>query len=67
LSNLEIMRNIKRDLIRKRKEIDTMKNVKEKNKVLKAYAELLTSLEIGTLDSHSGSENFAFKLPRERE
>lgn len=37
-----------RQLIRKRQEIDAMKNVEEKNKALKAYAELLTSLEMGT-------------------
>ena len=50
MNDLEIIRNIKRDLIRKRKEIEAMKNVKEKNEALKVYAELLTSLEIGTLD-----------------
>ena len=51
MNDLEIIRNIKRDLIRKRKEIETMNDAKEKNEALKAYAELLTSLEIGTLDS----------------
>ena len=51
LNDLEIMRNIKRELIRTRREIEAMKNVEEKNKMLKAYAELLTSLEIGTFNS----------------
>ena len=53
LNDLEIMRNIKRDLVRKRKEIEAMENVEEKKKALRAYAELLTSLEIGTLDSRA--------------
>ena len=47
LSELEIIRDIKRKLIRKRKEIEDMKNKEDKNKALKAYAELLTNLEIG--------------------
>jgi len=47
LSELEIIRDIKRKLIRKRKEIEDMKNEEDKNKALKAYAELLTNLEIG--------------------
>lgn len=50
MNDLEIMRNIKRELIRKRKEIDAMKNVEEKSKALKAYAEFLTSLETGALE-----------------
>ncbi|MDH5449720.1 MAG: hypothetical protein OEX77_02300 [Candidatus Bathyarchaeota archaeon] len=49
LKDLEVVRNIKRDLVRMRKEIDAMPNVEEKSATLKAYAELLTSLEIGTL------------------
>jgi len=49
LKDLEVVRNIKRDLVRMRKEIDTLPNVEEKSETLKAYAELLTSLEIGTL------------------
>lgn len=53
MNDLEIMRNIKRDLVRKRKEIEAMENVEEKKKALRAYAELLTSLEIGTLDSRA--------------
>ena len=50
LKNLEIIRNIKRELIRTRKEIEAMSG-EEKKKAWKAYAELLTSLDIGTLDS----------------
>ena len=50
LKDLEIIRNIKRELVRTRKEIEAM-NGEEKKKAWKAYAELLTSLEIGTLDS----------------
>ena len=50
LSDLEIIRNLKRDLIRMRREIEFM-NGEDKRKAWKAYAELLTSLEIGTLDS----------------
>lgn len=64
LNDLEIVRNIMRQLIRKRKEIETMKSGEEKNKALKAYAEFLTSLETNTLNSltprqaraYSGSE-----------
>lgn len=50
LNDLEIIRNIKRELIRTRKEIETL-NGKEKKKAWKAYAQLLTSLDIGTLNS----------------
>ena len=50
LNDLEIIRNIKRELIRTRKEIEAM-NGEEKKKAWKAYAELLTSLDIGTLGS----------------
>ena len=49
MNDLEIVRNIKRELIRKRKEIEDIENVEDKNKALKAYAELLLSLEMGTL------------------
>jgi translation initiation factor 1 (eIF-1/SUI1) len=49
LNDLEIVRNIKRELVRMRKEIGTITNVEEKKEALKAYAELLTNLEIGTL------------------
>lgn len=50
LNDLEIIRNIKRELIRTRKEIETLDG-KEKKKAWKAYAQLLTSLDIGTLNS----------------
>ena len=50
MNDLEIIRNIKRELIRTRKEIETL-NGKEKKKAWKAYAQLLTSLDIGTLNS----------------
>ena len=53
LDDLKIVRNIMRELIRKRKEIEAMKNVGEKKKALKAYAEFLTSLETGTLESRT--------------
>ncbi|UCE44479.1 MAG: hypothetical protein JSV57_03105 [Candidatus Bathyarchaeota archaeon] len=51
LSNLEVIRSLKRDLIRMRKEIEAMDG-QEKRKAWKAYAELLTSLEVGKRDSH---------------
>lgn len=47
LSDIEIVHKIKRDLIHTRKRIENMKDMEEKKKVLKVYAELLTSLEIG--------------------
>lgn len=56
LNDLEIVHNIKRDLVRMRKEIDSMPNVEEKSKILKAYAELLTSLEIDTLSNRGSRE-----------
>lgn len=47
LNDIEIVHKIKRDLIHTRKRIENMKDVEEKKKALKVYAELLTSLEIG--------------------
>ena len=47
LNDLEFIRRIKRELIRRRIEIDSMKRGKRKKKALKAYAELLTNLELG--------------------
>ena len=47
MRDLELVRRIKRDLIRKRSEIDKMKSGKRKIKAMKIYAELLTSLELG--------------------
>ena len=51
MNDLEVVRNIKMELIRRRREIDALKNVEDKEKVLKVYADLLTSLEISTLGS----------------
>ena len=39
--------SLKRDLIRKRSEIDRMKSGKRKTKAMKIYAELVSSLELG--------------------
>ncbi|UCC33376.1 MAG: hypothetical protein JSW53_06330 [Candidatus Bathyarchaeota archaeon] len=50
MSNLEVIRSLKRDLIRMRKEIEAMDG-REKKEAWKAYAELLTSLEVGRRDS----------------
>jgi|GEM_PF-2827179 len=50
LNDLEIIRNIKRELIRTRKEIEALKG-EEKKKAWKAYAELLTSLDIGAVSN----------------
>lgn len=47
LNDLEIIRDIKRELIRKRKEIEDIWKEEDRSRALKAYAELLTSLEIG--------------------
>ncbi len=49
LNDLETIRYIKGELIRKREEMEAMKNEKDKNKALKAYTEFLTNLEVGTL------------------
>jgi len=49
LNELEIIRDIKRELIRRRKEIEAMWKEEDRDRALKAYAELLTSLEIGAL------------------
>lgn len=46
LNDLEFIRRIKRELIRKRIEIDSMKRGKRKKKALEVYAELLTTLEL---------------------
>jgi len=47
LNDLEFIRGIKRELIRRRIEIDSMKRGKRKKKALEVYAELLTTLELG--------------------
>jgi len=49
LNNPKFLRNIKKELIRKRNEIETMKNM-DKTKALESYAEFLVNLEIDTLD-----------------
>ena len=47
LSDFELVHSIKRDLLRRRSEIDKMKSGKRKTKAMKIYADLLTSLELG--------------------
>jgi hypothetical protein len=49
LVDVKIIRNIKRDLVLKRREIEHLANTEQKKKALKAYADLLTSLEMKTL------------------
>jgi hypothetical protein len=51
LKDFELVRSIKRDLIRKRMEINKMKNGNQKTKAMKVYAELLTNLELDTIIS----------------
>jgi len=60
LNDLEIIRNIKRELNRKRQEIEAMKNMEEKNEALKGYAELLITLEIGTFKSPTATRQQQF-------
>ena len=47
MNDLEFIRRIKKELIKKRKEIDAMKPGKRKKKAIEVYAELLTTLELG--------------------
>mgnify|MGYP001030020594 CR=1 FL=1 len=62
LNDLEIIHKIKRELIRKRQEIEAMKNMEENNEALRAYAELLTTLEIGTFESPTSTKQpFPYK------
>lgn len=49
MSNVELIRGIKRDLIHRRLEIDKMKSGKRKKKAMQVYAELLTTLEWGNV------------------
>jgi len=49
LNELEIIRDLKRELVRRRREIEAMWKEEDRDRALKAYAELLTSLEIGAL------------------
>lgn len=50
LNDLELIRRIKRELIRRRTEIDAMKRGKGKKNAIKVYAELLTNLELGNVN-----------------
>ena len=52
LKDKKIILNIRRDLLRKRKEIEAINNPKQRKKALETYAELLTTLEISTLLTH---------------
>jgi hypothetical protein len=49
LNDPELIRGIKRELIRIRTEIDTMKRGKRKKKALESYAKLLLNLELGNI------------------
>ncbi len=51
LNDLELIRRIKKELIRKRTEIDAMAmGGKRKEEAIKVYAELLTNLELGNMN-----------------
>ena len=47
MNDLEIVQSIKSELICRRKEIEDLPKGEERNKALEAYAELLTSLQLG--------------------
>ena len=47
MSDLELIRRIKRELILRRIKIDSMKRGKRKKKAMKVYAKLLTTLVVG--------------------
>jgi hypothetical protein len=47
MNDLEIVRSIKSELICRREEIEALLKGEGKNKALEAYAELLTSLQLG--------------------
>jgi hypothetical protein len=47
MNDFEIVRSIKSELICRREEIDALLKGEGKNKALEAYAELLTSLQLG--------------------
>ncbi len=47
MNDFEIVQSIKSELICRRKEIESLLKGEEKNKALEAYAEILTSLQIG--------------------
>ena len=46
MNDLELIRRIKRELILRRTQIDSMKRGKRKKKALQVYAELLTTLVV---------------------
>jgi hypothetical protein len=47
MNDLDFVQRIKSELIFRRKEIEALLKGEEKSKALEAYAELLTSLQIG--------------------
>ena len=47
MSDLEIVQSIKSELICRRKEKESLLKGENKNKALEAYAEILTSLQLG--------------------
>jgi hypothetical protein len=47
LNDLEVIHRIKRELIQKRREIDSIKDKKRKKKAIKVYAEFLTKMQLG--------------------
>ena len=47
VNDLEIVQSIKSELICRRKEIEALLKGEEQNKALEAYAELLTTLQLG--------------------
>jgi hypothetical protein len=47
MNDVEIVQSIKSELICRRKEIEDLLKGEEKNRALEAYAELLTSLQLG--------------------
>ena len=51
MKDFELVSSIKRDLIRKRMEINKMKSGNQKTKAMKVYAQFLTNLELGTIIS----------------
>jgi len=52
MNDLEIVQSIKSELICRRKEIEALLKGEEKNRALEAYAELLTSLQLGKPKSY---------------
>ena len=50
MSDIEIVRRIKSDLMQSRRRIENLKDPEGKKKALKVYVELLESLEIGSVN-----------------